>query len=109
MPATTRGPLPARVYWVRRIMVLGTALRLVFAIARGLGNGSDASSGGDGAARLSADSASSSSASTPTDDPTTTLSTSPTPSTKLRPGKAATTSEAPVLAEPEGTCLGSDI
>lgn len=106
MPATTRGPLPARVYWVRRIMVLGTALLLVFAIARLLGNGSDASSGGDGAARLSADSASSS---TPSGDLTITLSTSPSPTKKVRPGAPATTSAAPVLAEPEGTCLGSDI
>ena len=108
MPATTRGPLPARVYWVRRIMVLGTALLLVFAIARLLGDGSDASGGGDGAARLSAESSSSSS-SAPTDDLTITLSTSPSPTKKVRPGKAATTSQAPVLAEPEGTCVGSDL
>src|SRR5690242_22743 len=107
MPATTRGPLPARVYWVRRIMVLGTALLLIFAIARLLGNGSDASSSGGGdAARLSADSPSSSA---PTDDLTITLSTSPSPTGKVRPTKTAPTSEAPVLAEPEGTCVGSDI
>src|SRR3712207_838388 len=29
-----RGPLPARVYWVRRALVLGLAVVLVFAIGR---------------------------------------------------------------------------
>lgn len=109
MPALTQGPLPARVYWVRRVMVLGTALLLVFAIARLLGDGSDASSSGDrDAARLSADSSSSA----PTDD----LNPAPTASatTKGKPGKSTRpsqtqTSVAPVLAQPEGTCAGSDI
>ena len=110
MPALTQGPLPARVYWIRRIMVLGTALLLVFAIARLLGDGSDASSSGDDdAARLSADSSSSAS----TDDVTPSVTPSSSPSTKGK-GKGAgptrtPTSEAPVLAEPEGTCVGSDI
>jgi hypothetical protein len=114
MPAATRGPLPARVYWVRRIMVLGTALLLVFAIARLLGDSSDGSSPGhDGDdARLSAESSSSSS--TPTDDPTpnvtpsadATMSGSGKPSA---PSTAAETSQAPVLAQPEGACVDSDI
>jgi hypothetical protein len=116
MPALTQGPLPARVYWTRRIMVLGTALLLVFAIARMLGDSSDASSsGGDGAARLSADSSSSA----PTES--TSLSSTPPASatTKGKPDKGAGTaqsgptqtqsSQAPVLAQPEGTCAGSDI
>jgi hypothetical protein len=107
MPALTQGPLPARVYWVRRLMVLVTAALLVFAIAHLLGKGSDASSSGDGdAARLSADSPSSSA---PADDVTLSLTPSADPTRKSRPGKGRTTSEAPVLAEPEGTCLGSDI
>lgn len=111
MPALTQGPLPARVYWIRRVLVLGTALLLVFAIARLLGDGSDASSSGDGdAARLSADSSSSA----PADD----LALTPTPpSSAGKPGKQGKgtrplqtqTSEAPVLAQPEGTCAGSDI
>lgn len=41
----TRGPLPARVYWVRRLMVLGMATLLVVGIARLLGGSSDGSSG----------------------------------------------------------------
>ena len=44
MSGLTRGPLPARTYWIRRAMVLGTAVLLVFGIARALGAGSDASS-----------------------------------------------------------------
>lgn len=51
MSAVTRprGPLPARVYWTRRLLVLGLALALVFGIGRLLGGGSDAKSSGDGA------------------------------------------------------------
>ncbi|MFS3127216.1 hypothetical protein ACLM5J_02315 [Nocardioides sp. Bht2] len=43
MSGVTRptGPLPARVYWVRRALVLGTAFVLVFALARLVGGGSD--------------------------------------------------------------------
>jgi hypothetical protein len=41
----TRGPLPPRVYWVRRLMVLGIAALLVGGLARMLGGSSDASSG----------------------------------------------------------------
>ncbi|HET8961843.1 hypothetical protein [Nocardioides sp.] len=44
MSGLTRGPLSPRVYWTRRVMVLGTAVLLVFGIARALGAGSDASS-----------------------------------------------------------------
>lgn len=36
-----RGPLPARVYWVRRLLVLGVAFGLVLGISRLLGGGSD--------------------------------------------------------------------
>lgn len=111
MPALTQGPLPARVYWTRRIMVLGTALLLVFAIARLLGDGSDASSSGDGnAARLSGDSSSSA----PTDDLTSATTPSGSATTTGKPGKGTRpsetqTSQVPVLVQPEGTCAGSDI
>jgi hypothetical protein len=47
MTGVTRGRLPARVYWVRRLMVLGIALLLVVGIARLLGGSSDGSSGPD--------------------------------------------------------------
>lgn len=45
-----RGPLPARVYWVRRALVLATAFLLVFGLARILGGGSDGDSGADDSA-----------------------------------------------------------
>ena len=100
--------MPARVYWFRRFMVLGTAVLLVFAIARLLGDSSDGSSSGDGdAARLSADSSSSSAA--PTDDLTPTPTPSVTKKGKGAPPVPTQTSAAPVLAQPEGTCVGSDI
>lgn len=40
-PSLTRGPLPAGVYWRRRIFVLGLAVSVVFVIASWLGGGSD--------------------------------------------------------------------
>ena len=43
----TRGRLPARVYWVRRLMVLGIATLLVVGIARLLGGSSDGASSDD--------------------------------------------------------------
>jgi len=51
MSRTTRGPLPARVYWVRRLMVLGIALLLVVGIAKMLNGGSGAA-GGDTATKV---------------------------------------------------------
>ena len=39
MTGMTRGPLPPRVYWVRRLMVLGIAALLVVGIAQLLGGG----------------------------------------------------------------------
>ena len=43
MPSTVRprGPLPARVYWTRRLIVLGVPLLLVVVLARILGGSSD--------------------------------------------------------------------
>jgi hypothetical protein len=101
MPALTRGSLPARVYWVRRMLVLGTATLLVVAIARLLGGGSDASSDPDRAAQVAAD------ASPSTSDSVTGLPTASESSRK--PGKKATRSQAPVLAEPDGPCANEDI
>ena len=47
MPSTVRprGPLPARVYWTRRLVVLGVPLLLVVVLARVLGGSSDATDG----------------------------------------------------------------
>lgn len=126
MSRLTRGPLPPRVYWFRRIMVFGTAVLLVVAIARLLGSGSDGSGGAD-VAELAADGPSA--GSTVTDSGTPLASAGPTlPSTGTaesgapdkrgkssksgRPaqaGEAEQTTEAPVLAPPTGPCVGSDI
>lgn len=106
MPALTRGPLPARVYWVRRMLVLGTAVLLVVAIARLLGGSSDAQDPADDAAQLSADTPSS------TEPGATSSSGAVTPGVpgqQGRPGKVRKTREAPVLADPTGDCVGSDI
>jgi len=49
MTALTRpsGPLPARVYWTRRAIVLVVALLLVFVVGKVLGGGSDGKGDGD--------------------------------------------------------------
>jgi hypothetical protein len=47
MTGATRGRLPGRVYWVRRLMVLGVAALLVVGIAQLLGGSGGASSGPD--------------------------------------------------------------
>lgn len=53
--ARPRGPLPARVYWVRRLLVLGLAVVLVVVLTRVLGGGSDGKAEqSDGVARQAA-------------------------------------------------------
>ncbi|GAB6985188.1 hypothetical protein [Nocardioides pyridinolyticus] len=98
MPPLTRGPLPARVYWTRRLMVLGTAVLLVVAIGRLLGNGSDAASDGDEqAAQVSVETTPAPSGYT---DP------APTPPKRT---KTRTPDPTPTLAVPVGECADSDI
>ena len=97
MTSLTRGPLPARVYWVRRVLVLGTALLLVLGIARVLSGGSDAASAPQQATEVAAD---------PT--PTATIPTPTATRTQHQPGKGKT-SHAPVLAQPDGPCSDEDI
>jgi len=96
----TRGRLPARVYWVRRVMVLGVAVLLVVGIARLLGGSSDASSGPDRAARV-ADTA----------DPTVTPSTNAPVTTggKHRRANAGAADPVTRVAMPSGPCRADDI
>jgi hypothetical protein len=107
MTSLTRGPLPARVYWTRRIVVIGAALLLVFGIARVLTLGSDGSSTTPQARQAAA-------RTTPSGTVATTPSSSdPTGSSGAtkkheKPGKDKT-SQAPVLAEPDGPCADEDI
>lgn len=96
-PLQPRGPLPARVYWTRRLVLLGLALVLVAGLARILGGSSDASDDGS-------DQATTAGATTTTSPSDTTA---PEPVRKKRKKKQAPT--APPLAEPTGACLSSDI
>lgn len=110
MPALTRGPLPARVYWVRRLLVLGVALLLVFGIARLLGGGSDATSGSSGSSGSSDDAAQLAADGSPSTSSE--LSESSYPTRSAGPGKTKHSSKAsqkPTLAQPEGTCADEDI
>ena len=103
MPALTRGPLPPRVYWVRRLLVLGTAVALVFGIGRLLTGGSDGSSGDDTATQVAA-------GTTPTvSDPATDLVPSSTPSSTPGRNGSPSADPTPTLAEPEGACDGTDV
>lgn len=94
-----RGPLPARVYWTRRALVLGLVLLLVFTFARLLGGGSDGSSDEGGQAAQVA-------AQPTTGAPTT--SAAPRPTVKPKAGKPKK-SKAPPLAQPTGPCDPEDI
>jgi hypothetical protein len=100
----TRGPLPARVYWTRRLVVLGLPLLLVLGIARVLGAGSDASSSEERATPVAADQTTSTGSTTGPAD-----STGPTATRRPhQPGKHHTRKE-PVLAEPDGPCADEDV
>lgn len=104
-PLRPRGPLPARTYWLRRVVVLGTALALVVAIASLLGAFGDADGGGDagGRARTAGTTTSQEPATTPSTTPT-----DPAAATGKKRGKGKKTS-APPLAEPTGECESSDV
>lgn len=112
MTSLTRGPLPPRVYWRRRIFVLLLALTLVFVFASLLGVGSDGSSDDDGVARQAA-AEPKRSAKEPSRSPTAARTTPGNrQGKKQRPTSGPTlgpTSEAPVLAEPTGPCVDGDI
>ena len=109
MPSTVRprGPLPARVYWTRRLIVLGVPLLLVVVLARVLGGSSDGKDETSGTATQAG----------ATIDETSQAPTSgPTVGTKNGTGKKGkkkrnqqTAPPEPVLAEPSGPCTDSDI
>ena len=91
--ARPRGPLPPRVYWTRRVVVLAVAFLLVFGIARVLGAASDGrSDSGDRAEPAAA-------------DPSTSGTASQTP--KTTPAKKKKAKQ--VLAQPDGPCDPADI
>jgi hypothetical protein len=110
MPAMTRGPLPPRVYWVRRLLVLCAAALLLVGIARLLSGSSDGSAGEGRAAQAAADA--NGSAGDP--DGTAGVSGPPPVRDSARTGKhdrprKQKASHEPVLAVPDGTCADEDI
>lgn len=109
--ASTRGPLPARVYWIRRGVVLGVAALLVLGLGRLLGGFSDGSDPGGPAAEQVAGSTTSTGSggsSTPpsTSTPTSTASKQPKKRAKKGP-KASPRATAP--ATPDGPCADDDV
>lgn len=103
---TTRGPLPAGVYWRRRAFVLGTAFALVFVIARWLTGSSDGASDDDAVAEQAGAQVQATGTVT-AGEPTDTASSTAT-STATATGKKGA-SATPTLAAPEGTCDAADI
>ncbi len=96
MSAVTRprGPLPARVYWTRRVIVLVVPFLLVFGLGKLLGGGSDGSSGEDGTAAQAPG------------DRTSQTTAAQTPRAKA---KAKARKPKRVLAQPDGPCEAKDI
>jgi hypothetical protein len=95
-----RGPLPARVYWVRRLLVLGLVLGLVFGISRLFGGGSSGEPTARPASAVQSGSATPSAVSTADARPGTSPSTGPTPQ--------RTKTKSP-LAMPTGPCRDNDV
>ncbi|WP_235736929.1 hypothetical protein [Nocardioides alcanivorans] len=89
-----RGPLPARVYWVRRGVVLGVVFLLVFTLTRIFSGGSD----GDDKATARQASGKTSEQVQPTDDASTD-----------EPKKKKKKQQKPVLAAPDGPCDPAEV
>jgi hypothetical protein len=105
-----RGPLPARVYWTRRLVVIGIPLLLVVVLARVLGGSSDATDDSSGTATQAGATVETTPA--PTAGPTSEVA--PAKGKKGKKGKKRdqvqeTAPPEPVLAEPSGPCEPSDI
>lgn len=88
-----RGRLPQRVYWVRRLLVLGVAALLVLGLTRLLSYGGSDDGGGKATIVRGE----------PTGSPTVTDQTTPVSPTPVRPGRKGR------LPQPEGPCDPSDV
>jgi hypothetical protein len=97
MTSLTRGPLPASVYWRRRIVLLGVGLLLVLLAGKVFGGD------GDGGKDRAVDRANQVSG-----EPTGSVPSDPTTDTPKQRKKPKTPQE-PVLAQPDGPCADSDI
>lgn len=104
----TRRPLPASVYWRRRVFVLGLAFSLVFVIARLLSAGSDGSSDDAPLAEQAAARVRATETVTAGEDLATTGSTGSATATG-RGTAPATASTKPTLAAPDGPCAPEDV
>lgn len=117
MATLTRGPLPARVYWRRRLMLLVLAALLVLGLGRLLGTGSDASGGSDGdrARQVAAEPTATASRRTPaatTATPERGGASAPTATTGSAAGAASGAAPTPVSPPPPiptGPCPDADI
>lgn len=97
MTSLTRGPLPAGVYWRRRLVVLGLCLLLVFVVTRLFGGGDDGEPTGADATQVSGEATGA-----PADEKTQRR-------TKPKKPKKSTAPQEPVLAQPDGPCDDADI
>ena len=105
MHSMTRGPLPARVYWTRRLLVLGTLFAMVFGVAHLF-------AGGDAKPTPQARQAAAHTKPRASQPTTATTSDTHTQSdTTEKPGKKPKKVKhtPPPLPEPEGTCSDEDI
>ena len=103
-----RGPLPARVYWTRRLVVIGIPLVLVIVLARLLGGSSDGKDATSGEA-TQAGAAVEETTAAPTTGPTAVTTTGKGKRNKKDKREQETAPPEPVLAEPTGPCTPSDI
>ena len=107
MTALTRGPLPARVYWTRRVLLLAVVSALVVGVVQlvAVATGGGAPEPTEQAAPVSAEPTSE-----VTEGPVTGAST-PSESRKQqkKKQKQRKKSAEPVLAEPEGPCVDRDV
>lgn len=97
--ATPRGPLPARVYWTRRLILVAVAVLLVVTLGRVLTGGSDG--GADAGATRNDKAAQVAGVPTPTGGAATDAATP-----ALTPGAKASK---PPLAQPDGPCKPEDL
>lgn len=99
-----RGPLPARVYWVRRTIVLVVALALVFGVAQVL-----RSFGGDDGSGATATTASQKTTGSPSASTSAPALTASAPSGQPSVVPQVSQPADPGLSQPEGTCDDADI
>ncbi len=103
-----QGPLPARVYWFRRVLVLATVLALVFAVARLIaGGGDDPAAAPDRAAPAAVRTPASSPTAEPTPQPQMFGPVPVTPPTTT--GVPSPTGTPVLLAEPTGPCTVDEV